>query len=71
MSSLPTRPVLDLRPGDEVRQPSGAWFTVASRPKASPRGSDLTWAYLGGSTSSADWLARVTCRPHRTNTEVT
>lgn len=63
MSSLPTRPVLDLRPGDEVRQPSGAWFTVASRPKASPRGSSLTWSYLGGSTASANWLAHVTCRP--------
>ena len=71
MSSLPTRPVLGLRPGDQVRQPSGAWFTVATRPKASPRGSSLTWSYLGGSTSSADWLDRVTCRPHRTNTEVT
>jgi hypothetical protein len=66
VSSLPTRPVLDLEPGDEVRQPCGDWFTVASRPKASPRGSVLTWSYLGGSTASADWLDRVPCRPaHR------
>ncbi|MDX3507423.1 hypothetical protein PV755_00550 [Streptomyces caniscabiei] len=66
MSSLQDLPVLDLRPGDEVRQPSGAWLTVASRPKASPRGSVLTWSYLGGSIASADWLARVPCRPaHR------
>ena len=66
MNSLQTRPVLDLRPGDEVRQPSGAWLTVATRPQASPRGSVLTWSYLGGSTASADWLDRVPCRPaHR------
>lgn len=63
MTSLPTRPVLDLRPGDEVRQPSGAWLTVATRPTASPRGSALTWSYLGGSTGRADWLDTVPCRP--------
>lgn len=55
-------PVLDLRPGDQVRQPSGAWLTVARRPAASPRGSDLTWPYIGGSTGRADWLDRVLCR---------
>lgn len=65
MARLPkrTRAVLDLRPGDQVRHPSGAWFTVATRPTASPRGSALTWTYLGGSTGRADWLDTVPCRP--------
>ena len=59
-------PVLDLRPGDRVRHSSGAWLTVAARPAASPRGSVLTWSYIGGSVGRADWLARVICRPaHR------
>lgn len=59
------RPVLDLRPGDQVRQSSGAWLTVAARPQASPRGSTLTWSYLSGSTGHADWLDQVHCRPAR------
>ena len=65
MSSLQTSPVLDLRPGDQVRQPTGDWFTVATRPKANPRGSVLTWSYLGGSTGRADWLDHIPCRPAR------
>ena len=65
MSSLQTSPVLDLRPGDQVRQPTGDWFTVATRPKANPRGSVLTWSYLGGSTGRADWLDHIPCRPVR------
>lgn len=60
-----TLPVLDLRPGDEVRHPSGAWLTVAARPAASPRGSVLTWPYIGGSVGRADWLDQVICRPAR------
>ncbi len=63
MSGLTTRLVLDLRPGDQVRQPSGAWLTVAARPQPNPRGPALTWRYLGGSTGRADWLDRVPCRP--------
>lgn len=59
------RPVLDLRPGDEVRQPSGAWLTVAARPQPTPRGSTLDWPYLSGSTGHADWLDQVECRPAR------
>lgn len=66
MSSTPTRPALDLRPGDQVRQPCGAWFTVATRPQPSSRWARVTWSYLGGSTGTANWLARVPCRPaHR------
>jgi hypothetical protein len=58
-----TRPVLDLRPGDEVRQPSGVWLTVGARPKASRGGAVLMWRYLGGGIGRADWLAQVECRP--------
>jgi hypothetical protein len=58
-----TRSVIALRPGDQVRQPSGAWLTVAARPRPNPRGPRLTWHYVGGSTGTADWLARVPCRP--------
>ncbi|MDX2700337.1 hypothetical protein [Streptomyces ipomoeae] len=58
-----TRPVLALRPGDRVRQPSGAWLTVAARPRPNPRGPRLTWHYVGGSTGTADWLAYVPCLP--------
>jgi hypothetical protein len=57
-----TRPVLDLHPGDEVLQPSGAWLTVAGRPQPAPRGSVLDWPYEGGSTGHADWLDRVEVR---------
>jgi hypothetical protein len=63
VSSIPTRPVLELRPGDQVRHSSGAWLTVATRPQPSPRWASVTWSYLGGSTGSANWLARVPCRP--------
>lgn len=63
-----THPVLDLRPGDQVRQPCGAWLTVATRPQASQSGSVLFWFYEGGSTGRADWLDQVGCRPARTDT---
>ncbi|TQE35447.1 hypothetical protein [Streptomyces ipomoeae] len=59
------RAVLELRPGDQVLQPGGAWFTVAGRPRPS-RGPVVTWPYVGGSTGSAQWLALVECRPART-----
>jgi hypothetical protein len=58
-----TRPALELCPGDQVRQPSGAWLTVAARPRPNPRGPHITWPYLGGSTGTADWLDCVPCRP--------
>ena len=55
-------PVLDLRPGDQVRQPSGAWWTVARRPIPRGSGAEVTWPYLGGRAGYASWLARVPCR---------
>lgn len=59
-------PVLDLRPGDEVRDPSGMWLTVATRPYATRSGEFLTWFYLDGIAGRANWLAEVLCRPaHR------
>lgn len=58
-----TRPVLQLRPGDQVRHPSGAWLTVAARPQPDPHGPHITWPYIGGTRGRADWLASVRCRP--------
>jgi hypothetical protein len=58
-----TRPVLDLQPGDQVRQPSGAWLTVGRRPRPSRTGAVLTWLYLGGGVGQAGWLDHVECRP--------
>ncbi|MCC9712043.1 hypothetical protein E4N62_46680 [Streptomyces sp. MNU76] len=60
-----TRPVLDLRPGDQVRQPSGVWLTVGARPRATRDGNVLFWFYVGGSTGRAGWLDEVECRPAR------
>ncbi|MDX2667426.1 hypothetical protein [Streptomyces stelliscabiei] len=60
-----TRPAPDLRPGDQVRQPCGAWFTVATRPRASRSGAVLSWFYEGGSRGRAHWLAELPCRPAR------
>lgn len=56
-------PVLELRPGDEVLAPSGAWLTVATRPRASHGGAVITWFYLDGVYGRAHWLAEVPCRP--------
>ncbi|GAQ61924.1 hypothetical protein [Streptomyces scabiei] len=63
-----TRPALDLRPGDQVRQPCGDWFTVATRPKASRTGGSLRWFYEGGRVGVAHWLAELPCRPARPDT---
>lgn len=63
-----TRPVLDLRPGDEVHDPSGMWLTVATRPRSDRSGARLTWFYLGGIRGRAHWLAELPCRPARTDT---
>ncbi|WP_200302278.1 hypothetical protein [Streptomyces adelaidensis] len=57
------RPVLALRPGDEVRQDGGAWFTVARRPLPRGSGAEVTWPYVGGRAGHAPWLATVECRP--------
>ncbi|MEV4858956.1 hypothetical protein [Streptomyces ossamyceticus] len=62
-------PVLELRPGDQVRR-AGAWFTVAARPRPSDRWASVTWSYLGGSTHTANWLGRVPCVPAGADTEV-
>ncbi|QFR00750.1 hypothetical protein F9278_36355 [Streptomyces phaeolivaceus] len=56
-------PVLGLRPGDQVRQPCGAWLTVGRRPRPSRTGAVLTWLYQGGGIGQADWLDLVPCRP--------
>ena len=58
-------PVLDLRPGDQVRQPSGVWLTVARRPIPRGSGAEVTWPYLSGRAGYAPWLATVECRPAR------
>lgn len=64
-----TRPALTLRPGDQVRQPSGAWLTVGRRPRPSRTGAVLTWLYRGGGIGQAGWLDDVECRPHQTTEE--
>lgn len=56
-------PVLDLRPGDEVHDPSGAWLTVATRPYPNRSGAVLTWFYRDGIRGRAHWLAQLPCRP--------
>ncbi|MDX2552577.1 hypothetical protein ACKI1J_42870 [Streptomyces scabiei] len=59
------RPVLDLRPGDEVHDPSGRWLTVATRPRPDRVGDRLTWFYEDGIRGRAHWLATLPCRPAR------
>ncbi|MEI5522490.1 hypothetical protein WB388_17965 [Streptomyces brasiliscabiei] len=68
MSSPPTRPVLELRPGDQVHDPSGTWLTVATRPVPNHSGARLTWTYLEGVRGRAHWLAEVPCRPAHATT---
>jgi hypothetical protein len=65
VTTLTSRPVLDLRPGDQVHDPSGRWLTVATRPRPNRSGARLTWTYLGGIRGRAHWLAQVPCRPAR------
>ncbi|MDX2539827.1 hypothetical protein PV437_42740 [Streptomyces scabiei] len=56
-------PVLELRPGDRVQDPSGRWLTVATRPRPNRSGARLSWLYRGGVRGRAHWLAELPCRP--------
>jgi hypothetical protein len=62
-----TRPVLELRPGDQVHDSSGRWLTVATRPLPDRRGARITWFYEDGIRGRAHWLAELPCRPTRTD----
>lgn len=54
-------PVLDLRPGDQVRH-LGGWFTLAARPLVRYRSDRLELRFAGGSSRTVGWLDHITTK---------
>lgn len=58
---MPTIPVLDLRPGDQVPY-RGGWFTLAALPLVRRRGGRLQLRFVGGATRTVGWLDHITTK---------